>query len=988
MADTQITPKVWVKDGATAGQIAVVQAVVDALLAESGYHFDDGLDSRITYQFVPKTSAHLGQAGNLGTAWGDSPPGRTTYINDSLEAIEQIYTVGHEGAHHIERDKLANNYDHASLMALMEPQGTHWNKVKGELYEDAPNETFADAFPRIYMPLAITRPGGKQVNATTYQKHRKVPVANYGTYKSIVAAGSGATGSGGDLSIQVAAVAGDTSVFLTSVADLAIGEALLLDYAGVNPEAVTIKGLPAAGTQVFLAETLAYGHAVGALVKITSKPGPLPGEPVSDVIVADVANGGTLSHTFQNLPMGSQGWVKVRSKDGKEWGAFSEPLFVALGVKPEIAMLVANLVGDNPNDIEFTVAVVDTHSSNGQIQSYSVQVGQAAAGGIAARMVRADVPVAGAVTVVTFRFEATEGTSLVWDQPYFAYVSVVNKWGLRSPIRALTFMPERDSGAIIKLDGEVVSEKVKIDTLAPTFDLYPATGGAVEAGWLYIRSKDGTQLIWDEEVELVGSDDHVPVVVDPAYLALGLDVQLTAKVRHLAATDYGPVSKPITAHFDIAPGAPAPVTLYDPVEQVVLRPDGVWVTTTDTPTFVFPYRDADRDLGFIDDPTRREVELRTLADAHIGASPFVIVADITDEWKPPAGLLPAHTQVKARADFDDSAGVRSAFSDYTFVEYFPPDSLTDVFPAPGEVLTDPTPIFSWVFGGDQVAVRLRLDIEGDLLFDSLYVVTPYAQLRVPQPYLDTGMDVHYDLRVYNADGIYSKATGTFTTAFTVPDALANLVVTPDPDREAFVVSYDASEDDVFEAYIIRVKTGGGQWRVARTITDIDLTTVIVYAVAHNVETQVRVSQTNGWAESDPLEGSAMLGSDDPVSEDFIDSAQLVRPEIVVQLPHPVIGEGDTQTKVEVYSPPLSDEKVLLNRGTTGFEVSVSLFTDDHDLLELLREWKRLGVVSIYKTFYGDVRYVRILNSPETPKVAGWFSGRIDLVEVAADSVDW
>ena len=141
-----------------------------------------------------------------------------------------------------------------------------------------------------------------------------------------------------------------------------------------------------------------------------------------------------------------------------------------------------------------------------------------------------------------------------------------------------------------------------------------------------------------------------------------------------------------------------------------------------------------------------------------------------------------------------------------------------------------------------------------------------------------------------------------------------------------------------------------------------------------------MTQFNGWRESDPTDGSATLGGDWNTT-DYIPGYWFVRADGVVNVRYTSHGQGDTQTDLERFNPPQRGETVLLNWGTRGYEATLSIQTRDRAMLLLLRSWKEQSIVSIFKTWYGAVRYVRLTATPDTDQHAALIVGQVSYVAI-------
>lgn len=975
MADTQISDFVWVLDGATSTEIANATTAINAMSTD----IDTLLVARTNLWFR-HASAMPDAPG--GKAWGDSPPGRTSQINRDIKLIEQRYASLHELGHHVDRDKL-NKAKRSALQAIMNPPGNGWN---AGAYLATPNECYGDSFPRAYAPATITRSNGKLIDAGLYD--RQVPSGSLATYISITE-GAGAPAS---TALAAASLAGATNIKYTSITGSLVADDYIAIDTGANIEVVQVTAVGTSGsggTGITFTPALLLAHSNGTAV-VETTPSPPGGPDVIDVVVAaNTANGAYRSHTFTGLELGSTGTAQMRFYDGQVWGPWSDPLAVALEVTPGRPTSITVTPGTLTPDFG---ASLNSPDPDDYITHYFIEVEQFISGDYVVKMLH-DEDTVGIPNRVSIPYDGNVGGPLAWDQTYQFIINLTNKYGVTVGMAAfLSFTPTLDAGPIITIGGNPADIATKIDTETPIFNIAHRTGANIDEARLRVWDNTGVMILWDSGVigPFTAAASH-DVTVPADVLVWGMNVRVSALVRADGDLDFGVESEQHAVHVNAQPGAPAPISVRSDTAQVVKRADGVWVFSEDTPILVFPYRDTDRDdLGYVDDPSRREIELLDLSDADVGASPYVITSSITDEWQVTTGLLDADTTFKARARYDDDADVRSAWSAYLLLRYSEPPVLSAVTPADLATVTDPTPTFTWAYASPsdkaQASYRLVLSVGTDEVYNSGLVATTDLFALVP-PILDTAVDVDWILSVYDSDGLYGRAIGTFTTAFVTPDALTGLTVTPDPASDSIVVEWDASIDPDFYTAQVYVRPADGQFSLVAIITDPSIVAYSYFAAAHNRETTFRVTQSNGFAESAAAEGSATLGGDES-SSDFIHGCWLTRSDVAVELPNAKPSTGDTQTELEVFSPPGRGEKVVLNWGTTGYEGDVGIFTQDRALLLLLRDWKENSVVSIFKTSYGAVRYVRLMRTPDTDEPAGWISGTISYIEVSSSAASF
>lgn len=234
------------------------------------------------------------------------------------------------------------------------------------------------------------------------------------------------------------------------------------------------------------------------------------------------------------------------------------------------------------------------------------------------------------------------GSALVYGTQYRLTVWLWNRDDVMSPPTGYFQFTQREAVGPTITPGDAAT---KLDTLTPTFTL-TAGGADMDAYRFRWYSPTGTLLHTVEQS--VATTASIPVVTPAGLWDWGQDPKVDAEVRIAGNADYGPTAPQATLHINARPGSPYPLSASHGSAPVVLRSDGVYVVDTAQPIITLPFRDTDRDLGYTDNPTRREIELRNTSDTHVGASPYVITSGITDDWTVPAAILVAETTYKVR----------------------------------------------------------------------------------------------------------------------------------------------------------------------------------------------------------------------------------------------------------------------------------------------------------------------------------------------------
>lgn len=1003
MADTLIsTAKVYVNGGGASGygpvsaptatNIARAQAAIDAMASFSSTDIDTQLAARVDIYFVPPsffsdTTYHTAWSAGGSKPWGYSPSRAKKFINNTLNSLDTQYTVDHELGHSVAVDKL-NHAKKVTLAGLMVP--TVDTGVSGFWgaggYLSRPSECFADTFPRVYAGITSPLTGSNYPGGWFYQHH--VLSASYATFISTV----GGAGAPAATTLAAEANIGATNIRVVSVTGLSIGDWIEIGNSGagaLEQRQLTFVGTTGSGgTGLSFIDALTAYHVNGSTVVETDPPSDPVSGTIDQTVTVNTANGANRSHQFTGLAIGTTGTAKMRFFDGTAWGPWSDDVAVDLSTVP-IGWPTQLTVTPGTLTPDFGASL----SGGLSIYGHEMRVYQDTTGGLVLKMHEGPTW----ITTATRVSIPYNGDPLSWGQAYKWMI-----WLTPSPADSDSslwphsdwqyFTPTLDVGPLITYAGNPVDLTNKIQSLTPTFRLTPRAGGNIDEAQLRIWNDSGTSLLWDAGVVSFTAAAYRDIAVPADILAWALNIRVSGFVRASGGTDLGAESNQYQAHVNAQPGAPYPTSLTNVGQQVIQRADGVWVTTDDTPTIVFPYRDTDAEAGYTDAATRREIELRNLADAHVGSSPYVITSGITDDWAVPTGILTLDTTFKARARYDDSASVRSAFSAYLSLLYSAAPVISAVTPADGATVTDPTPTFAWTYtsGKTQSGYRLVLKVGDVEAYSSGLVATADPTMVVPVGALDTAQAVDYVLSVYDSDGLYGSALGTFTTAFTVPDAITGLTLTVDEDALGLFIEWNQTgmPEAEFQYYLLEASINGEDFRTIATVTDPAAILYLYLGPAHNSETIIRISQSNGFASSATAQASETVGDDDPYTNDYIRGYWLKRPGLALELPWARHGTGDTQTDLESLDPPGHGEEILLDWGTTGYKTSIGISTTDRDVMRTLRSFKEEDLVSILATPYGAVRYVRLTSTPDDDHpagwTAGWTAGQIAYTEVLSD----
>ncbi|HVM30765.1 MAG TPA: hypothetical protein VM305_08385 [Candidatus Limnocylindrales bacterium] len=349
-----------------------------------------------------------------------------------------------------------------------------------------------------------------------------------------------------------------------------------------------------------------------------------------------------------------------------------------------------------------------------------------------------------------------------------------------------------------------------------------------------------------------------------------------------------------------------------------------------------------------------------------------------------ADALAVDTLYRLRARYDDTALVRSDYSDAFLLRRRAAPALSSVTPANAAAITDPTPTISWTISRTQARFRVEASVAGNPIYDSGVVsaMGTTGAHTIPRRTLPTGATVTWTLTVWDQYGLTATLTRTFTTNFATPPALTGLALTPDEDQKAIVVSWDQSglTTAEFDRYAIYARSVFGQFRQIATISDKATTSFVFRGAPHMIDTIVRVTQDNGFAESAPIEGSALLEVDG--------YWRIGSDGIPVELRWARTGlSGGMPTQTAEYEPEGANYKRVVTLGTYGREWELPLWmpAEDEGVVRLLEEDKQLGRIVIVKTPRGRVIYSKLKSVVPSESEAGYTSLTLSGVEVGPEA---
>lgn len=199
-------------------------------------------------------------------------------------------------------------------------------------------------------------------------------------------------------------------------------------------------------------------------------------------------------------------------------------------------------------------------------------------------------------------------------------------------------------------------------------------------------------------------------------------------------------------------------------------------------------------------------------------------------------------------DVDDVAG---AYSGWELFHIANGPSITPTAPAEDEVVTSPTPTFSWVFAAPertQAQYRITIaDLTDVVVYDSGWLVGT-ASTHVPTDPTALLNDTSYVATYYARDnvGLEVSVTRPFSTAWTPPAAAAGATVDESVfNLRGFVgLSWTNDAQDVdFYSYRIYIREGTAPWSLLNeTLVSEDFYFLPIYMLKAGIEYHVAVVQ--------------------------------------------------------------------------------------------------------------------------------------------------
>ncbi len=284
------------------------------------------------------------------------------------------------------------------------------------------------------------------------------------------------------------------------------------------------------------------------------------------------------------------------------------------------------------------------------------------------------------------------------------------------------------------------------------------------------------------------------------------------------------------------------------------------------------------------------------------------------------------------------------------------------------VVTDPTPDLVWRYfspgGHPQAAYRAALweAATGAVLLDTGITAGTASSVRVPIHTLDTAKSYRWTVTAWDDQGLRGDmAVAGFDTSFTVPPTPTGLTLEARPDISAVELTWAAStllSDEFYRWAVYRRNDPDAGYVLIAELLDPTTITFTDYGAALRDNVAYRLTQDNGWAESDSADASAELTPVTPGSWVVV-----VPGEARFLLELVIVAEGTHQANqpAERYVPLDRAIPIVETGPLSGITRSlvVGLLPDERFIEGRLREIADWPSPAIFKNPYGDAWTVRL-----------------------------
>lgn len=302
--------------------------------------------------------------------------------------------------------------------------------------------------------------------------------------------------------------------------------------------------------------------------------------------------------------------------------------------------------------------------------------------------------------------------------------------------------------------------------------------------------------------------------------------------------------------------------------------------------------------------------------------------------------------------------------------------------------TDAAPTFDWTFtspGGKAQASYRAIVYEtatGSTVWDSGVVASSATVVTMPGFILKHATQYSLTLTAYDTDGLGGVwLPSAWTTNFTEPAALSTLTLTPSPSDSSVDLAWSATGLSASQFYSYRIYRFDAETGVYERIAEIFDSAVLTYTdreAPHRVAATYQVRQTNGYAESDPVQATTTLDLDYWITHP-------TDPTLVFPVPH-VSGFDETFPVQSERYEPLDRPAAVVTYGQNlppdGTITFLRLPSQD-DPIPPLRRAQVTDPYVILKSPFGDVRRIRVGSIKSGRLGGGARSGSFDYTTIEA-----
>ncbi len=324
-------------------------------------------------------------------------------------------------------------------------------------------------------------------------------------------------------------------------------------------------------------------------------------------------------------------------------------------------------------------------------------------------------------------------------------------------------------------------------------------------------------------------------------------------------------------------------------------------------------------------------------------------------------VLAWESSYDVRVRYKDAAATFGPWSGWTVFKVSQPPVV-----AQGTALdnTDGAPTVDWTFTspGGKAQARYRITVsrtsDGAIVYDSGEVASALTSAVVPGGLLANATQHAFVVQAWDTDGLSGTwSPAAITSSFSVPAALASATATASPGDSSVVVGWAATALSAAQFYSYVVYRRDPDTLTYYKIAEILDSATLAYTdreAPHRVTAAYQVRQSNGFAESEPVNASTTLALDYWVTHP-------TDPSLVFPIPHVEKFSERFPLQRERYEPLDRPTAVVVLGQSLPPDGSISFrrFPSQPDPIEDLRRAQKAMPYVILKSPFGDVRRAAI-----------------------------